>query len=191
MKIFRKLVLTGIAGYTVWKFRNLGTWKQVPDDEVIWSWLNIEARDPKHQFAKFYEDAIAGTPIVLEKPNFTNSKENNDRRKVFNKVRGDFSLWKPIHESTKWYRTTMVLNNPFKPSKIHGPYPPFNRGPTSYDLNNIILWGHSKQGPFIILEGNHRWYSRHPWLPYTSEVYVGISPQSYFQHSSVCNKCKP
>lgn len=184
------VTILGATGYFGWKHRDIGVWKSVTEDEVIYSWLKAEATDPDHQFAsayKRYTDDFKA--LALDNPSFNNYEENKNRRKVFNKVRGNYSLWKPIHKYTSWYKTKMILNNPFR--KIFGPYYPESNKSNSPNLNGIILWGHSEQGPFIVLEGNHRWYARKKWLPYICVVYVGISQIKYPLHAtSGCDICK-
>src|SRR5205807_8184900 len=65
-----------------------------------------------------------------------------------------YYLWAPIHTTTSWYRTRKLLT-PF--SRIAGPYPPnILQNGSRVSLNHLILWGHTRSGPFIILEGNHR-----------------------------------
>ena len=60
------------------------------------------------------------------------------------------------------------------------------------DLNNIILWGHKKTGPFIILEGNHRWYNKNTYFPVLASVYVGLSNSKFELHSLCgCKFCEP
>jgi len=195
-------------------------WKPVSENEVIYAWLKAEATDPNLEYASYYNKAIAEQGgIKLDDPSFTDEKENADRKAVFNKVRGNFSLWKPIHETTTWYKTTIITINPFM--RIFGPYPlekhirPKTSGKDDKDenekvdkdenekddshiknfeyksLNNMVLWGHSKSGPFVILHGNRRWYSRNTYIPYIVSVYVGLSDQKYELHKeSGCEKCQ-
>lgn len=129
-------------------------------------------------------------PIVLDNPNFRDMNENKKREKVFMDVRGKYDLWAPIYKSTKWYKTKILLNDEL----VYGPFKPrddeLNKG-NNLDLNNIILWGHEKSGPFIILEGNHRWFSRKKNKSYYVNVYVGLSKQKYYIHKITnCGKCK-
>lgn len=186
----------GSVGYCVWKNRDINTWKSVSEDEIIWSWLKAEMNDPKHQFADSYKKQLENAKIdlkILDNPDFQLAEHNNIRRSIFNKVRGNYSLWKPIYKNTKWYKVKMFVNGPF--NHIFGPYPPKPKEYVKLNLANskldgIILWGHYKEGPFIILEGNHRWYARKKWLPYICEVYVGLSPAKYPLHaSSGCVEC--
>jgi hypothetical protein len=49
----------------------------------------------------------------------------------------------------------------------------------------IILWGHSKEGPFTIMEGNHRmiaYAGAKSRPPLDIDVYAGISPSLCFWH---------
>jgi hypothetical protein len=159
---------------------------EVSEDEVIWSWLNAEATDPNHQFYESYQKCIREVGYVeLKNPSFENESENGKRREVF-KVRGDYLLWKPIHKNTKWFKCTMLLNG----KNIHAPYPVSRENDRNLDLNGTILWGHSLAGPFIVLEGNHRFSQRRWWFPYVATVYVGISDVPYEVHAKCgCKKC--
>lgn len=162
----------------------------VSSDEIIHAWLVAECNDPNHQFAYNYSKAIKNHgPIILEQADFTNSQQNNARRAVFNQVRGQYSLWDPIYEHTKWYKTRIIINNPLR--TIYGPFPPnTNISNKPLDLNNIILWGHNTNN-LIVLEGNHRWYARNPYIPYHVSVYIGLSSLKYPLHAkSGCSYCK-
>ena len=182
---------TGIlsASYACMILNNV---EKVSEDEVIHAWLNVEAIDPNHQFANSYRQAIEnyGTP-QLTNPNFHSTEENIIRRKIFNKVRGNYYLWNPIYRDTTWYKTKVILNNPFR--TIVAPYHKDCKQSeqSSPNLNNIILWGHSICGPLVVLEGNHRWNARNKWLPYISTVYIGVSNKRYHLHSDTgCKYCK-
>lgn len=111
------------------------TWKPVSKDEVIWAWLNAEATDKNHQFAKGYDRNIQKFgPIVLDHPKFHNKEENEKREQVFMEVRGKYDLWKPIVDSTTWYKRRMLLFD----SQIYGPFPPSGPKRPIYNLNNIM-----------------------------------------------------
>lgn len=181
-------VVTGITLHQVYKHSEVNVWKEVREDEVVWIWLKAEVLNPNHEFAKYYKDIIGKVgDIILNNPSFTDITQNEARMTVFNKVRGEYHLWRPIHEHTKWYKTKMVMNNPFR--YIHGPYPPKDTYNCT-NLDGIILWGHKKKGPFIVLEGNHRWYGCKRWIPFISEVYVGLSEKKYTLHSTCgCKRC--
>jgi len=179
-----------IALHQGYKYSGIGIWKEVERDEIVWAWLKAEARNSNHQFVKCYKEIMGEVgDIELNNPSFSDTKQNEDRMTVFNRVRGEYYLWKPIHENTKWYRTKIVINNPFR--HIYGPYPP--KDVYSCDnLDGIILWGHEKKGPFIVLEGNHRWYGCKRWIPFITDVYVGLSEQKYALHATCgCERCIP
>lgn len=184
--------ITFIA-YVLYKQSSINTWAQVSEDEVIWAWLKNEVTDPQHTFAESYKEGINKLEIdgisalVLDYPDFESTIQNNNRRQLFDYVRGRHILWRPIHKQTKWYRTKQLLNNPFR--KIHAPYVPAKIGePTS--LDGIVLWGHSKSGPFVVLEGNHRWHARNKWKLNVATIYVGISNIKYSLHAAVgCDFC--
>ncbi len=179
----------GFVIYAAIKYLSIGSFKPVTEDEVIFAWLYAEATDPSHQFASHYRNEMNRVGLVLDSdPSFEDPEENNKRREVFDNIRGKYALWKPIREHTSWYKTTMILN--YQSPYILGPYPPKEIKRSCLNLNNIILWGHSTNGPLIVLEGNHRWYSRYRFLPYVAEVYVGISDQNYKLHAECgCPKC--
>ena len=184
----------------------IGTWKYqtrlipISEDEVIWVWLKAEISHSEHQFASAYANAIESQSgrLVLACPNFDDTNENEVRRKVFDRVRGDYYLWRPIHASTRWYRSKILVPGPFLGVLtpylpfIYGPYPPGLENPSKYppsDLEDIILWGNSKMGPFTILEGNHRWYhhQKHTLMP---SVYIGLSDEPYELHAETLRRCQ-
>ena len=188
--LMRAIFAGGCLFYAAHACNNLFKWERVSKDEVIWSWLRSEADNPKHQFASVYKkEVIKVGGINLDNPFLYDTIENDKRRQVFDKVRGKYSLWEPIQESTKWFKTKIIifpgLNN------IYSAYPPKDEnGKTVHNLNGIILWGHRKRGPFIVLEGNHRWCNRSLFFPYFAEVYVGLSTKKYPLHSITgCNYC--
>lgn len=165
------------------KMFNFYYWVKVSENEVIWSWLNAEFKYKNHQFKKFYDSyknqiENKGRNLILDNPDFNDEQQNMDRKYVFNNVRGNYYLWKPIKDKTTWYKITILIH-PFMSKRIVGPYPPKNKNTFKTNLNNIILWGHEKKGPFIILEGNHRWYARNKWKPYLCNIYVGLSNYEY------------
>ena len=165
--------------------------KKVNEDEVILSWLTAEAKDPNHKYAKHYQKYIE--TVELDKPDLENLKENLDRRLLFNRVRGDYSLWIQIYKSTTWYKKRFFILGDMK--NIYSPYPPpeNERRSNRINLNGIILWGHghTSKDKLVILEGNHRWASRKSWIPYFPCVYIGVSKQKYDLHAGTgCNKCR-
>ena len=164
---------------------------QVSEDEVICQWLKGEVYNVNSEFYPYYQNKIKdiGDYIELINPNFEDKNENENRRHVF-AVRGDYDLWKPICASTKWYKTTLWLNNPFTNRKILSPFPKNINNKNNMNLNNIILWGHSFDKELIILEGNHRWSSKKKWYLHYTNVYIGISDTNYFLYNeTVCKKC--
>ena len=162
----------------------------VHEDELIWVWLKHEARNPQHKFAKYYEREIKRVGgIELDHPNFTDDKgENGKRWHVFTEVRGKYLLWAPIYNTTYWYKTVMFITPwtnflaPYQPDFIEN----------NLNIDDMILWGHTTKGPFVILEGNHRWYSwlQRFWRFKFTNVYVGLSDQPYVLHAGTgCTKC--
>ena len=179
---------TGILSAS-YAYRIFNKVEKVSEDEVIHTWLKAESTDPHHQFANAYQQSIAryGVP-QLTYPNFHSTEENIIRRKIFNEVRGKYYLWNPIYKHTIWYKTRIILNNPFR--TIVAPYHKDVKQ-SDPDLNNIILWGHSIHGPLVVLEGNHRWNARNKWFPYISTVYIGVSNKKYHLHSDTgCKSCE-
>lgn len=184
----RSLLFLSLSGITYLTWNYFIQLRPVSEDEVIWVWLYAEAKDPKHKFAYTYQSGLKN--VELDSPNLSNKEENERRKQLFNKVRGDYLLWRPIASSTSWYKRRILVWGPM--NSIYGPYPPpREERRTTTDLNNIILWGHDKNDKLVVLEGNHRWYSRNLWFPYFPLVYVGISSQSYKVHATTgCQKCK-
>lgn len=169
--------------------------KQISEDEVILRWLKVEATDPSHPISRAINRFLASydRQVIIENADLNNAQENNDRRNLFNYIRGNYSLWKPIHEQTTWYEYNTYLFNPFR--RVIGPYSNLTqRFDKEASLDNIILWGRSTTGPLIILEGNHRWYSNNYSRFKMNKVIVGLSNQEYdlYERSiklgQTCNK---
>lgn len=170
---------------------NWASLEPITEDRVIGGWLQSEALDPTHQYRSHYQRLIAEAGSVsLDNPDFNNPEENEVRRRIFDKVRGDYDLWRPIHRSTRWYRTTIWLGNPLR--RIVGPFLPEPEGVRPICRQPLILWGHDVNGLLIVLEGNHRWHARSRWSwPRREEVYIGLSPQKYYLHEqSGCRRCE-
>lgn len=183
--------VTGLSFFTYDKFKIFTTWIPISEDEVIHAWLRAEMSHPRQQFGEYYKQYSQGLNLALENPCFEDKEQNDNRRFVFDKVRGDYSLWRPIHKDTEWYKTYFIY--PSLTTIIYGPFPPsIQYSNNSYaKLNDIILWGHEKQGPFIIIEGNHRWYASKWFMPQIITAYVGLSPIKYPLHSTCgCKFCE-
>ena len=168
-------------------------WKPVTNHEVIWSWLRAEISHPSHQFKGGYNRYVNqyGQP-KLDNPCFTDEEENRVRGEIFQHVRGKYSIGRPLSDDTKWYKVGMFFWGACR--QVRSPWPPGLdeiRVRRSLDLNGIIMWGHKMGGPYILLEGNHRWYWRNVFFPYFAEVYVGISQSKYeICGGCGCNQCK-
>lgn len=168
------------------------TWRPVTQDEVIRQWLITEATNPDHQYADLYQQAanlVTGNRF-LSASFFTDDSKTDERRQVFDLVRGDYRLWAPIRNSTTWYDVAMVI----KPTetRIHGPFKPEGSLSPSATISGMILWGHERSGPFVILDGNHRWHSVEASYLHTvvSQVYVGLSNTKFELHSETgCKLC--
>jgi hypothetical protein len=185
------LSTTFIAGGVV-SYKYYTRLRPISENEIIWSWLRDEMY-ATHQFTDCYNQAVQklGPPNLLV-PDFNDAEENVRRRAIFWECRGRFALWDPIYKSTTWYKKRMlILPKVIYPYYIHGPFKPTHNKNIKGTLNGIILWGHDQSGPFIVLEGNHRWYDLNKgYLPFIADVYVGLSPKAYPLHStSGCDKC--
>lgn len=195
------IVLTVISTLTIiWKRKT----RLIPvsKHEVIWAWLCAEYLDPSHKYNRYYQSSSKdfGTP-ELTSPDFNDEQQNKIREDVFNNVRGKFLLWKPIVHHTQWYSTSILCPGniverivkylPMNVPYIYGPYKPAEQPHAQKsDLTHMVLWGHTKQGPYIVLEGNHRFYNRIE-TTLMPKVYVGLSDQPYeLHHTSGCEMCR-
>ena len=117
--------------------KNKYIWVQVSRDEVIYAWLKAEYHNKTHKFCKEYkyaktlitkdlnldvfrnDDCYQVTKnsktkaFYLKEKKLENDEEIINRRIIFNCVRGQYNLWKPICKNTKWYKTLLLLNSPF------------------------------------------------------------------------------
>ena len=188
------LSYAALIGGTVISYKYYTRLRPVSEDEVIWSWLRSEMMYVNHQFSECYKQAEVkhGHPELLI-PDLNDKEENVRRRNIFWECRGQYSLWDPIYKESKWYRRRMlILPGLMSPYYIHGAFKPNKYGTSRSDMNGIILWGHEESGPFIVLEGNHRWYDlNNDILPFIASVYIGLSDKTYPLHSTTgCDKCK-
>jgi hypothetical protein len=167
-------------------------WVSVSVHEVVLAWLRAE------RGIYFQTHQIGGeqnAAILLDRPDLTNTDHNRDRFKILNTTRHLFIGELP--PDVDWYRVTSMTNDDLH--QLHAVYYDGWNDPSGRDDNNILtvarrqepitlmtspdLWespillGHSKNGPFSILEGNHRLtaYVQSGQTNLDIPVYIGLS----------------
>ena len=112
-----------------------------------------------------------GDRRIVDDPDLTDAVENNVRALLFWSIREP--LLRLIPANTQWFEVKHLrechfaqlraINHPVWNSpddlneleKVAARKPESLRGPAG-TLVPAILWGHNRQGPFTIIEGNHR-----------------------------------
>lgn len=170
----------------------------ISPNEVIHAWLVAEALNVNHDFYDRYKHAMALHNVTSM--DVVTGLKVDELRRVLQHVRGKI-LWYPIENVTTWYRqykiippSIPILYNLWGNCKIVAPFPNTEaRGGKRrlcFNLNGLIMWGHSLDDTLVMVEGNHRFNSRIKWLPYLARVYVGISDDTYPLHANTgCEKC--
>jgi hypothetical protein len=136
---------------------------------------------------------------IIDTPNLNDPLENHTRLRLLYIPRGIFMV--EIPPDTKWYEVQSLTENEIGELYVSARHnPQWNQAGNKLDqvaiaapallLPNpwaarIILWGHTKAGPFSIIEGNHRMIAYAGASPRPSlniSVYIGLSPSYCFWH---------
>jgi hypothetical protein len=136
---------------------------------------------------------------IISNPNFDDLSENHLRLRLF--YIKSAVVWSEVPPDTKWYEATLTeadidllyvsaghnpqwdeVGNKLVAVSRHAPEP-LKAPPDTWE--RVILWGHSKDGPFTIMEGNHRmigWVGANSRPPLNIKAYVGLSPSYCYWH---------
>jgi hypothetical protein len=169
------------------------TWTPVSMHEMVLAWLQAE-RD------RFVTHPQAGLIThLLDAPDLTIASENRDRLRLLYSIRNLLML--EIPPDTQWYLVDSLTDAEL--DQLHainhhewtGPADnnelrlvakrktlTLSSAPSTW--NAPILWGHDKQGPFTIIEGNKRLtaYAGSGQTGLNIRVLVGLSPLANYWH---------
>jgi hypothetical protein len=140
------------------------------------------------------------TKQILEDPDFGDESQNEARSSLL--AFGRNGLLSQIPQSTVWYRVSSLRESHFDELRVIGRCGWDDVGDENELLNVAkrrsetltsnpsdwvapILWGHTEEGPFTIMEGNHRLVA-YASLQNRPElnifVYVGLSDEWCYWH---------
>ena len=150
------------------------TWKGISVHEVVLKWLSAERH--KDDAKAFWPSlnlppTVKGLPALLDSPNLDDGNGNLARQKLLCATRDLFISHIPF--TTIWYRVEFLTDTEL--SELYAVnHPDWIDSRDQNELRKVavrkplslnedwslweppILIGHSKNGPFSILEGNHR-----------------------------------
>jgi hypothetical protein len=170
-------------------------WKEVSKHKVYHSFLLGELHNLPSSITTLIRN-------IIEIPDFSDEEQNIGRLKLLECIRG--ALLNHVPPSTKWYLVRYLRNHNidsmhvmarcgwdskcesdkneiFKVAQREKP----NLYTQPDEWSPPILWGHSKKGPFTILEGNHRivaWANETPRPNLKIPVYIGVSKEKCRLH---------
>lgn len=160
-------------------------WTPVSKDHVVLSFLSSEWSRVRANASR----------LLIDNPNVDDRFQNNARTKLLWEIRG--GLLRDIPEQTEWFAVRFLRprhldglhairfgewNSPADMNELQKVT--LRRPETLKDASNIeswepILWGHSRIGPFTIIEGNHR-LTALAGVPKLRDIkmlaYVGLCP---------------
>jgi hypothetical protein len=134
---------------------------------VVLAWQRAE----RHWFSND-PHSTAHLDAFLNSPDLEDADQNRERRRLLDLIREPLLRWIPA--DTEWYRVDSLTDAEFGELRaiFSAPWTDLARDrnelllvarrrnlalfsdPASWDTP--ILWGHQKQGPFTIIEGNNR-----------------------------------
>ena len=162
-------------------------WKMVSVNEVLHSFLNDERKKCLNSLGSFAENNIQ----LIDNPDFTNEAENYKRAMMLS---FRLPILLNIPSSTIWYKVSS-LNKSHSEKLIVINDVGWRSANDKNELLNVaqrekesfksspsecgipILWGHTKNGPFTIIEGNHRFVAlASSKMQFNIKCYIGLSP---------------
>lgn len=167
------------------------------------TWTRVSIHKVVLEFLRSEEQRIPPGPLaaVLNSPNLSDANENHQRLRWLYVIRR--WLIGEIPPDTVWYRvdnlTDSELNELYGIARCGLDDPkgvdknelfnvakrmpePLRQPPSSWKMP--ILWGHTKTGPFTIVEGNHRLraYVSSNQTGISIPVLIGLSTTPFFFH---------
>lgn len=167
-------------------------WTNISINEVVLAWLLAE----RHNVVRLPWHCAA----ILDKPDLKDTGQNRLRYRTLYAIRNLFVM--EIPPDTEWYRVEnltaadlvelYLVNHPTVSDQSNT----FELIPAAPQLNWAlskepkdweapILWGHSKAGPFTILEANHRLaaYANTGRTDLDIPIFIGLSDTTCVHHS--------
>jgi len=183
-------------------------WEQVSIHEVYYTFLKGEFEKCFNSFKEYV--SYAGQVVVVDKeslkkqiledPDFGDESQNAARSALL--AFGRNALLSQIPQSTVWYKVSSLRESHFDELRVIGRCGWDDAGDDNELLNVAkrksetltsnpsdwvapILWGHTEEGPFTVIEGNHRLVAyaslqNRPELNIL--IYVGLSDEWCFWH---------
>jgi hypothetical protein len=172
-------------------------WKSVSIHEVIWAWLCAERNTSAN--IRYILSQQPEHAALLDAPDTENADENWLRLKIIYIARWVFFV--EIPPDTCWYEVRNLRDNDL--TNLHAVnHGHWSSGDDQNELlkvaareklelespptewGSIVLWGHTKDGPFTIIEGNHRLtaYAGVGATGLDIPVFVGLSPLKCIWH---------
>jgi hypothetical protein len=173
-------------------------WIKSSMDEVALAWLRAE----RHRFP---DDPLSTAHLdtFLNSPDLEDAGQNRERRRLLDLIREP--LLRGIPADTKWHRVDSLTDAEFGELRAinSAPWTDLERDRNELPLvarrrnltlssdsaswDSPILWGHQKQGPFTIIEGNNRLTAyAGSGKVLNIEVLVGLSPSASCWHLPDC-----
>jgi hypothetical protein len=170
-------------------------WNEISIHQVVLEYVRCEQRTTSFPTPAEWQ-------AVIDNPNLSDPLENQKRLRVLYIRRASFMIeippdttWWEVHSLTERELGELYASAKHNPA-WDGPGNQLERVATAIPVipleappdawpGRIILWAHDKEGPFTILEGNHRLlaYTQSTARPRLQlDVYVGLSPSYCFWH---------
>ncbi len=169
-------------------------------------WTTVSANAPVLAFIKAEWDKWASTTRWIDRrlvsqPNLNDHAENQLRVCLLSIVRG--GLFQHLPQDTEWFEVRLLRREHLGQLRVIGRCgwddpgdhnelirvasrrpQPLQKSVTSWDP--LLLWGHGKEGPFTILEGNNRLTafaaSATPEMILNLSCYIGLSTKPCYWH---------
>lgn len=144
-------------------------WTRTTIDAVHLAFLSAE-----RQTIEVLDSEKLRCNFLIESPDLNNQKENDERKRLLYSWRGP--VLSKIPSDTRWFEVNSLRSHHF--SQLHAIggncgwdsvndnnqiFDVAKRIPFELDITNPpsnwdhpIIWGHTENGPFTIIEGNHR-----------------------------------
>ncbi|WP_316176124.1 hypothetical protein [Bradyrhizobium sp. SZCCHNRI1073] len=176
-------------------------WIRVTMHHVILAWLRAERNTNVAAALSRFPWLLwaPGISKLLDSPDLNDSEENRARLRIMYLIRNVFVL--EIPPDTEWYNVRSLTDSEL--SELHTVnYQTWNDPADQNELRNVaarkplvlnelpskwetpILWGHDRNGPFTILEGNNRLtaYAGSAQSGLDIPVLIGLSPMRCHWH---------
>jgi hypothetical protein len=174
-------------------------WKRVNLHPVVLTWLRAERGGYVEQARKALGLSLADVADLLDSADLANPDQNRARLRLLYGARNIFSL--EIPPDTEWYNVRNLKhehlnellvvnhpawNDPAHHNELHEVAKLKNRSlekpPSEWD--SPILWGHDRNGPFTIMEGNNRLasYVASGRTDLDIPAFIGLSPLKCLYH---------